>query len=297
MGHVDPEKLKLLRSKKGLSQQALADAIDVAPKTIGRYERGESGPRGETLRKLAEVLNTSVEDLAKPPQSDDDKFMEKHGYRRAYIYLSHQDRLHYRFLEARYGVKAHNILQAAPLLFLIAAEMSLAERRKRLDEFDEALSKVRTDHLSHLHEAVVGVQRADNATYAEYQSIKARDLSGKALRNYEWSDDYKGSGDLFGDFLNKKAHELCPDAVDDILGTFDTLSVWLFDGEIERLANGNPDAKGALAYGDVHPQDIPSDLLAEDQAEARATWLAERISDKTRAYLDEKSAFLKKLKL
>lgn len=45
------------RKKKGLSQQALAEAIGVAKSTIGRIEAGMTSPNTATLYKISSVLN------------------------------------------------------------------------------------------------------------------------------------------------------------------------------------------------------------------------------------------------
>src|SRR5699024_10689833 len=45
------------RKKKGISQQALAQAIGVAKSTIGRIESDMTSPNTETLYKISSVLN------------------------------------------------------------------------------------------------------------------------------------------------------------------------------------------------------------------------------------------------
>ncbi|WP_111980248.1 helix-turn-helix domain-containing protein [Algibacillus agarilyticus] len=51
------------RAKQGLSQEALADMSGLSLRTIQRIEKGESIPRGATLKKLAQVLTITAEDL------------------------------------------------------------------------------------------------------------------------------------------------------------------------------------------------------------------------------------------
>src|SRR5699024_12254376 len=45
------------RKKKGLRQQALAEAIGVAKSTIGRIESGMTSPNTASLYKISSVLN------------------------------------------------------------------------------------------------------------------------------------------------------------------------------------------------------------------------------------------------
>ncbi len=302
MGHIHPQKLKATREGQNLSQEQLAKASKVSKKQISRLEQGIELNKchTNTLSRLAHALCVpDAADLTKPPEADQDTKLEALGLRRAYFYTSEQERLHYRFLEDRYGIQANSILRAAPLLFMVAAEISLAERNDSLTAFKEALAKV-PEHLEHLRDARIGIYRAEQAALAEGQSIEARDLSGGAFSDDELSEGNKGSGDLFVDFLERKIHELYPDAVtgitDRVSGSFASLNVSLFDFEIEKLSADNGFAALALTSGDVHPKDIPKKLLAEDQAETRAAWLAERCSEETLKAHENSMADLPKLK-
>lgn len=305
MGHIHPQKLKFLRESRNLSQAQLAGAADVSQKQIGRLERSNDSDslntcQGKTLQNLASALNVSADELSIPPEGDADKRAETLGLKRVSFYLSEQDRLNYRFLEARYGVKAHNIIRAAPLLFLITAEMSLAERRERLAELEDALSGVPENSHSHLGDVRIGLGRVEEAGRAEAQSIEQRDLSGSTITHDEWSEWYKGSGDLYVDFLDRKARELAPDAMgewDEVSGNFASLSVSLFDTTLEELSTGDPLARLALESGDVHPRDIPKELGADDKSEARARWLAKHCSEETKKAHEKRLTELGSIKL
>src|SRR5882757_6797957 len=48
------------RARKGLSQQELADLIDVSLRSVQNWESGESEPHGKHLRKLSEALETPI---------------------------------------------------------------------------------------------------------------------------------------------------------------------------------------------------------------------------------------------
>ncbi len=52
-----------LRKKKGLSQDALAEQIDVTRQTISNWEKGETSPNPEQLILLSKVLDISIDDL------------------------------------------------------------------------------------------------------------------------------------------------------------------------------------------------------------------------------------------
>lgn len=55
--------LKLLRQNKGISQKALADIISVSQQSINKYENHNVEPDIDTLIRLANYFNTSVDYL------------------------------------------------------------------------------------------------------------------------------------------------------------------------------------------------------------------------------------------
>ena len=57
------ETIKRLRTANGLSQEALAVQLNVVRQTVSKWEKGTSAPDAEMLPKLADILNTTVEEL------------------------------------------------------------------------------------------------------------------------------------------------------------------------------------------------------------------------------------------
>ena len=57
------ERLKKIRTEKGLSQSKLADIVGVHVTNISRYERGENKPTTEVLVNLANALSVSADFL------------------------------------------------------------------------------------------------------------------------------------------------------------------------------------------------------------------------------------------
>lgn len=57
------ETIVLLRKEKGMTQKELADKLGVTDKAVSRWETGKNYPDIETLKKLAEVLEVSVNEL------------------------------------------------------------------------------------------------------------------------------------------------------------------------------------------------------------------------------------------
>jgi putative transcriptional regulator len=56
-------KLKLARVEKGLSQQELADRVDVTRQTIGLIEKGRYNPSLNLCIKIAKSLNQTLDQL------------------------------------------------------------------------------------------------------------------------------------------------------------------------------------------------------------------------------------------
>lgn len=57
------QKLKELRSQKGLTQKELADKLHVSFQTVSKWENGENEPDIATLKELASLFNCSVDNL------------------------------------------------------------------------------------------------------------------------------------------------------------------------------------------------------------------------------------------
>lgn len=56
-------RLKYLREEKNMLQEDLAKVLDVSQKTISNYETGERDMSTETLTKLSEYFNVSIDYL------------------------------------------------------------------------------------------------------------------------------------------------------------------------------------------------------------------------------------------
>ena len=57
------EKLQQLRRNHNLTQEQLAEMIEIAPRNLSRIEVGESFVTAETLEKLLFALNVTAEEL------------------------------------------------------------------------------------------------------------------------------------------------------------------------------------------------------------------------------------------
>lgn len=63
MGNKFNENLRAAREQRGLSQKDVADRVGVAKSTYSLYESGNREPNVQTIRKIADILNVSADDL------------------------------------------------------------------------------------------------------------------------------------------------------------------------------------------------------------------------------------------
>ena len=62
--------IQIFRKQMGMTQEALAERVDVARQTVVKWESGESSPDLETAGRLAEILHVSLDDLANMPEGE-----------------------------------------------------------------------------------------------------------------------------------------------------------------------------------------------------------------------------------
>lgn len=61
------ENMKALRKNKGLTQEELANRLNVVRQTVSKWEKGLSVPDAEMLQKIADVLESDVSQLLGAP--------------------------------------------------------------------------------------------------------------------------------------------------------------------------------------------------------------------------------------
>ena len=63
MGEKFNENLKFARERKKISQKEMAERIGVAKSTYSLYESGNREPNVQTIKKIADILNVSADEL------------------------------------------------------------------------------------------------------------------------------------------------------------------------------------------------------------------------------------------
>lgn len=65
------EKIKEFRLQRGYSQEQLAELSNISIRTIQRMEKGETTPKGDSLKKIAKALETTTENLLETDKKED----------------------------------------------------------------------------------------------------------------------------------------------------------------------------------------------------------------------------------
>jgi len=78
------DKLKELRELRKVTQTRLAELIGVSPRVYNRWENGDAIPHWESVVKIAEVLDVSLDQLAGRTKQDDKVVIHNHKLHELY---------------------------------------------------------------------------------------------------------------------------------------------------------------------------------------------------------------------
>lgn len=287
MPTVSAERLKAEAGKKGFTQEKLAEAVGISREQCGKQLRKTGSIRinEDTARGYERVFGLSREELSKPPQVAKDT---PSGWNRVAVPLSDEELLILRLTAMRYGMDGYSILRMSTALFMIVAELQLADRAKCLADAEAQIYNF-PDGLDHLADALNGKGRIEEALWTEKNAIEARDITGATFSDEKWHDSFTGNTDLFEAFLERMLKDLAPDVYEYQLGS---PASDLFQDQIEELTQGNDLARMALLKNDVHPRE-----MTNIPPEERVAFLHGRCSDATRAAHEERQAMFANLDL
>ena len=74
------EKLKMLRKQNDLTQEGLAEKLNVSRQAITKWESGDGIPDIENLKQISILFNTTIDELVKEEKSVDFETKEKYKY-------------------------------------------------------------------------------------------------------------------------------------------------------------------------------------------------------------------------
>ena len=237
-GTIHPAALRAARKRQNMTQQQLADAVGCTKDTVSRWERGASRRVRSHLREPLRIALRvrEWEKLTKPPERTADTPQDNDVPNHTWIkFLAEKDiRTGLQLVTLRYGVHPWEVLKVAPLLFLIVAEHSLLERRKRLRQFEEQFYKLDEElsqTLPHLDSCIAVTSGYPDMNKDigwmplndEADSIKNRDVFGRQIvqRFDEDEDAHYGERGPFVTFLRDLAKELPNGAITSIESSWD----------------------------------------------------------------------------
>ena len=280
---IDPERLRILRGKKRLSRAQLARRSHVSQRQIQRIEDPSvsyGSVREQTLERLASALNVDRDVLTGVAPIPREDSMPKPDAERVQTGVAVSPKVHlaYSLVKRRYGVTATDIVNMAPLLFVLLAEGSLAWRREKLEELEEAVGRMEqigtnTPHLGYANCA----RRIDESTPAERLSIEKPDLFGRDLSedlyNFGWEPFETNP---FANYLSDIADGLDNLVVDASVGE-DFPAYEVCGDDLRAITDNSYVAQYALEWGYARLTDIPRELRADDATAARRMWLEDRV--------------------
>jgi transcriptional regulator with XRE-family HTH domain len=275
--------VRKLRLKRGWSLDRLSAEAGVNRQTIYRLESGKTKTtRSHTLDRLAKALQTTSEvlcgdeiDVAAIAQDTTPKSQMN-------VRLPRDVRNAISLVAVRYGVNASSIIEAAPLLFLCAAELSLQARQEKLDRYQERLSEIDADDtLPHVPISELRDWRMDAALSREQESIDARDIFGGLV--HEFDEDAEFYGVSFVDSEKNPLVEFVRNWVKQIKGA--SLDSWhpeygasfeIGREDASALVGGDEEAIGHIMAGRAAIHELPRELRKQDDTVGRAKWAREQ---------------------
>ncbi|TGP86395.1 XRE family transcriptional regulator [Mesorhizobium sp. M2D.F.Ca.ET.223.01.1.1] len=280
---IDPTKLRTQRKLRDWTQQDLAQRAGLSLRQIAALEQDRVDSEGHPVRQSTVVKLTGA--LTVDPSA---LIQEGEGWtisRRQALHIpmpSHVQ-LRYDLIQERYRVSMLDLVEAAPMLFMLAARSSLSWRRDKLEEARSHLAGLRasmgyvltdaqTTMLASIEEGIATEAKAiENGTLFTPSEFSAQLFESN--RFLDWVDATASEPDDIELIALRKVssapeglhlpHNVCRKTLYDIAG---------HPGE-----PGASRAIYALASGEVRLHDIPEDLRGAEKRKERIAWLGEQV--------------------
>lgn len=296
MPRINPTTLRIVRSQKGLSLEKLADRSRIDKQTIYRIESGKFTRNGKTIiENLSKALGITADELCASsssvtPETKGEEPDELLSSSQLNLRVSDRARNALSLTAASYGVSLSQIVEIAPLLFCWAAEQSLQQRQKVIDDIKQRNVDLASVEQSHLHPTGFMFHNRSEAIFdAEQKSVNANDIFAKLVdgNSYEsyLPDDYdEAKNNPFANYLRKLTVNL-KDAK--VLEGCEIFEEWDPDGSpnynvcqstvLSYVAN-DTEAAERILEGYVPLHKIPKELREKNKTEERAKWIREEAS-------------------
>jgi transcriptional regulator with XRE-family HTH domain len=263
---IHPNALKSFRDRKRWTQEQLSEATkgknQVSLPTIKRIESRKDGTypaNNRVAEGLAKALGVTVDDLSKPPtdEAEREASLRKFGYRTLRTEIDEETAMAFNMVQHIYRIPIHSQVVMAPLFAALLAEGSLAWRRGRVAEIEDATERLTSLGGGHLSFVVAAYQAFEGAA-AERKSIEKRDLFGEHVGRDAYDFGFDPSEENpFADFLDHFAKQVDAKTVsfERVVGGWKTSEGMpeyrIGEDIISELTGDDPDAKYALLRGHV----------------------------------------------
>lgn len=316
MVSISPQTVKKARIRKGYrtQEEAVAKTSEIDDEGDGlsarQWSRIEAAkkPLVQVRRGTAELIAKTlgmaeVEELAKPPADDGNMHntMQEAGYRRIAVWLGNDVRQNYRWVTHHYDVSATDLIDAAPWMFTLLAEMSLADRKRRLKDAETSFEDAMANLPTHLGHGSVARSDFESAVSDENNSLLSRDVYGKKVLEGAATGFYTepfnpDETNPFFDFLRRAAETMDSHAIDPELLDLPYgggMPRWpIFESWLEELTDGDYWARFAVENVTGIVDAIPENLKGKEKAVERVQWLIEQIPAEMKALEEERRAKL-----
>jgi len=284
MTKINPFILQTLRRGKGWSQDRLAEMATVNKQTISRIERGEQDDtRENTIKKLARALGVEPVELTRETltlESSQSEPMKRRPQSSFGVSDAANNFLY--LISERYFIKPWQVMELAPLLFCWVAEMSLRERRERLNKLQEACKIAGTLEKEMPHLPPPNFIYSEEKIAAESSSINSHDIFGVCFSDDAFSDGHFSCSDDYTDnpfaiFLAKLVDEIGDVASFEGFSSIDYPNFQVCRDEALEMVGGDETLADRILTGVVDLYEMPKDMQGIfGNTEHRASWVSDQ---------------------
>ncbi len=280
MTKVNPFVLQTLRRRKSWSQDRLAEMAKVNKQTISRIERGEQdNTRENTIKELARALGVEPAELTRELAPETDQSQPVRRRPQSSFGVSDAANNFLYLISERYFIKPWQVMELAPLLFCWAAEMSLRERRERLNKLEEACKTAQTLESEMRHLPQPNFIYSEEKIAAESSSINSHDIFGMCFSEDDFSEGhfYPPNDDTdnpFALFLAKLIEDISDVACFEGFSPIDYPIFQVCREEALEMVEGDEILADRIFAGVVDLYDMPKELQGIfGKTEERAAWV------------------------
>ncbi len=293
---ISPDILRQLRDEEEMSLDELAIKAKVDKGTIHRIEQGKQRQqRQSTVDKLSRALNVDASVLlgkTARPASKAEHNITAFGKQQLNVRINSAARNALALVARRYKVSVPHLVESAPLLFLLAAERCLQQRRERLNQLETTIDEIGTSHVNFPHVPQSAFYRMFDAVEYEDESIRKRDLFGEVVNEapiHDGNEIYEEyEQNPFALFVKEEAEKVSPDIKVSGWSSYSGPDYEICSDEALAIVGGDKDAADAILRGAAPLNELPKELRASDaDLNMRAEWAKEKALENSKKWDEE----------